>query len=239
MADPAQASPEPGDARGRYGRLRPRPGLTPDAVVAAGRRVIERDGLDALSMRTVAAELNTAPTSLYRHVADRDALLLAILEQVAAGLPVQVPGRTPRARLHRRIVAAHDYMAGSVWVLHILIRGELVAEHAFAFVDACLADFLAAGLGPSRAMSAYYACWHLTIGELLDRHPLAPPREPNQRQQAVARIDPERLPHLARVAAQLPPARDRGDDFPRVLDTLLSGLLPAAPRRPAAASDGR
>ncbi|MFB9835118.1 TetR/AcrR family transcriptional regulator [Actinoallomurus acaciae] len=242
MANPARgrsgssAGERPGvtppvSGRGRYGRLRPRPGLTTEAVVAAGRRVIERDGLDALSMRTVANELNTAPTSLYRHVADRDDLLVSILEQIAAGLPVQMPGRTPRARLRRRLVAAHDYMADHVWVLHILIRGEFVAEAAFAFVDACLADFLAAGLSPTRAMAAFNACWHLTIGELLDRHPLVPPREPSQRQRAIARIVPERLPALTHVAARLPPSDQRADEFPRAVDTLLAGLLPA-PRRP-------
>ncbi|WP_093712409.1 TetR/AcrR family transcriptional regulator [Actinacidiphila alni] len=222
---------------GRYGRRRVRPGLTPAAIVTAGRRLIEREGLEALTMRAVAAELNTAPASLYRHVADRDALLLAILEQIAEGLPVEVPGRTPRTRLRRRWLAAHTYMADHVWVLHILIRGEMVAETAFRFTDACLADFLAAGLSPAKAMRAFYGCWHLTIGELLDGHPLKPPREPSQRQRAVARVDPEQLPALARVTAALPPREHRRDDFPGVLDTLLSGFLAEA-RTPTVKSRG-
>lgn len=159
------------DNRGRYGRRKPRPGLTTSVVVAAGRRVIERDGLDALTMRTVARELDTAATSLYRHVADRDALLLAILEQVAEGLPVTVPGDTAGERLLRRLMDAHDYLAHHVWVLHILIRGDLVAETAFSFVDACFADFLEAGLSPQEALDAYWACWHLMLGELLAQHP--------------------------------------------------------------------
>lgn len=210
---------------GRYGRRRPRPGLTPEAIVTAGRQVIERDGLDALTMRAVAAELGTAATSLYRHVTDRDALLLAILEQIAAGLPVDVPGHTPHQRLQRRLVDAHDYMAHHVWVLHILIRGELVAETAFAFTDACLADFLQAGLRPADAMAAFRACWHLTIGELLEQHPLRPPTEPTQRQQAVARIDPAQLPALATVIKHLPARRGPDDDFAHAIDRLLSALL--------------
>ncbi|MFD7551971.1 TetR/AcrR family transcriptional regulator [Streptomyces sp. NPDC059816] len=143
-----QSSPE---ERGRYGRRHPRPGLTTASVVAAGRQLIERDGLDALTMRAVARELGTAATSLYRHVADRDALLLLILEQIAEGLPVEVPGGTAHERLLGRLVTAHDYLAGHVWVLHILIRGDLVAETAFSFVDACFADFLEAGLSPEEA----------------------------------------------------------------------------------------
>jgi hypothetical protein len=117
-------------------------------------------------------------------------------------------------------------MADHVWVLHILIRGELVAETAFAFVDACLADFLQAGLRPRAAMVAFRACWHLTIGELLDQHPLHPPREPTQRQQAVARIDPARLPALARVVERDGGRRSPDDDFAHAMERLLSALLP-------------
>lgn len=174
-------------------------------------------------MRNVAAELDTAATSLYRHVASREALLLAMLEQVAADLPVEVPGDTPGERLLTRIGAAHDYMAENVWVLHILIRGELVAEGAFGFTDACLADFLAAGLSPERASVAYRACWHLTIGELLENHPLTPPREPSQRSAAMRRLDPARLPAMAHVRGRA--ARDTGDDYRTALATLVGAFL--------------
>ncbi|MEV6979112.1 TetR/AcrR family transcriptional regulator [Kitasatospora sp. NPDC093806] len=201
-ADGAEGSPGAGEERGKYGRRRPRPGLTTAGVVAAGRRVIERDGIDALTMRAVATELGTAPASLYRHVTDRDALLIAVLEQIAEGLPVEVPGTDPEARLLRRLLDAHDHMAGHAWVLHILIRGELVAENALPFNDACLADLMAAGLPPGRALSAFRACWQLVLGELLSEHPVSPPREPNQRRAVFERVDAARLPALGRVLAE-------------------------------------
>lgn len=217
------------EERGRYGRRHPRPGLTTASVVAAGRQLIERDGLDALTMRAVARELNTAATSLYRHVADRDALLLMILEQIAEGLPVEVPGNAPRARLLHRFVAAHDHLAGHVWVLHILIRGDLVAKTAFSFVDACFADFMAAGLSPQKARSAYWACWHLMLGELLAQHPLVPPRETSQRTAAVDGVDADRLPAFARVVRTTQRAATAGqpveDLFGGPVAVLLSALL--------------
>lgn len=209
-------------ARGRP-RERPRPGLTPALIAAAGRRLIEREGLDALTMRAVAAELNTAATSLYRHVADREALLLAILEDIAAGLPVAVEGETPRDRLLARLIAAHDYMAAHSWVLEVLIRGEMVAEAAFPFSDACLADFLAGGLSARHASRAYRSCWQLVMGEILEAHPSRPPSQPNQRSRAVARIDPERLPSMAAVAAL--PRDDSRAAFVAALTILVTGLL--------------
>ncbi len=200
-----------------------RPELSVAAIAAAGRRLVERVGLDALSMRNVAAELDTAAASLYRHVVDREALLLAILEDIAAGLPVEVPGRTACERLQNRLVAAHDYMARHVWVLHILIRGEVVAENALPFSNACLQDFLDAGLAPREAATAFGACWHLVIGELLDEHPLAPPREPTQRSIVMSRIAPERFPAIAAVRSL--DLHDRGDGTATVIGRLLGAFL--------------
>ncbi|MEU2297568.1 TetR/AcrR family transcriptional regulator [Streptomyces antibioticus] len=225
---PAQtAGPDPARKRRGVPRSQPRPGLTPEAIAQAGRRLIEREGLDALTMRAVAAELGTAAPSLYRHVADRDALLLAILEDIASRLPVEVPGATPAERLYTRLLTAHDYMAAHVWVLHVLIRGELVARNAFPFSDACLADFLAAGLTERQASLAYSACWHLTTGELLNEHPLTPPRRPTQRDLAIASLDPTALPALARVRATTEP--DPADTYPTALKALLTALLPTPP----------
>ncbi|MEV6346464.1 TetR/AcrR family transcriptional regulator C-terminal domain-containing protein [Actinoplanes sp. NPDC051851] len=209
-------------ARGRP-RERPRPGLTPEIIVSAGRRLIERDGLDALTMRAVAADLNTAATSLYRHIADRESLLLAILESIALGLPVEVPGATPRDRLLTRFTAAHDYMAECSWVLHVLVLGEMTGENAFPFSNACLADFLDAGLTTRQAARAFRSCWHFMVGELLDAHPRLAPREPSQRSRAVARIDPARLPALAAVSAL--PREDSREAFVAALDILVSGLV--------------
>ena len=51
------------------------------------------------------------------------------------------------------------------------------------------------------------------------------PARMNFRQAHIQRIDARELPALARVAAALPPPGERRDDFPAVLETLLSGLL--------------
>ncbi|QMU77825.1 TetR/AcrR family transcriptional regulator [Streptacidiphilus sp. PB12-B1b] len=218
----------PGPWPGPDRRRQSRPGLTHAAVVAAGRAVIERGGLDALTMRAVAAELSTAPASLYRHVADRDALLLAMLEQIASGLPVEVPGTTPHDRLLRRLLDAHGHLSDHVWVLHLLIGGEAAAENAMAFTDACLADFLAAGLTPRAAMAAYRSGWQLVLGELLEQHPIRPAPEPDRRQRAPAAVDPQRLPALDRCSREAPDAAGREREFARSLDALLVALLAGA-----------
>lgn len=58
--------------------------LTRARIVEAGIGIADREGLDAVSMRRVASELRAAPMALYRHVADKDALVAEMLDRVYA-----------------------------------------------------------------------------------------------------------------------------------------------------------
>src|SRR5215211_3595236 len=73
---------------------RPRPARAPlsrDAIVHAALRVMDREGSAGLSMRRVAEELGTGPASLYWHVANKDALINLIIDQVASEVPLPEP----------------------------------------------------------------------------------------------------------------------------------------------------
>ncbi|ODU03923.1 MAG: GntR family transcriptional regulator [Pseudonocardia sp. SCN 72-86] len=69
------------------------------AVVAAAVAVADAEGLEALSMRRVAANLGVATMSLYHHVADKDDLVIGMLD--AALGEIEVPTSVP-----------HDLRAG-------------------------------------------------------------------------------------------------------------------------------
>jgi AcrR family transcriptional regulator len=62
-------------ARPEHGTRGPRPAHGRRDVAAAGVRVADAEGLDAVTMRRVAAELGTGTTSLYRYVRKKDDLL--------------------------------------------------------------------------------------------------------------------------------------------------------------------
>jgi AcrR family transcriptional regulator len=86
-------------------------------VTAAARRVLERDGRDGLTMRAVADELGIRAPSLYKHVAGKPAIELALVAEALAemgdGLRAAIdrPGRrAPAAALlaaYRRYAVAH------------------------------------------------------------------------------------------------------------------------------------
>ncbi|MGA8115239.1 MAG: TetR/AcrR family transcriptional regulator [Actinocatenispora sp.] len=56
--------------------------LRQETIVATALRVLDKDGLEAVTMRRVAQELGTGPASLYAHVANKDELLELLLDEV-------------------------------------------------------------------------------------------------------------------------------------------------------------
>ena len=62
----------------------PRSGLTRARVVQTGIEVADRDGLDALSIRRIAAELKSSPMALYHYVPSKRDLLNLILDALNA-----------------------------------------------------------------------------------------------------------------------------------------------------------
>ena len=56
--------------------------ITLARIIAGALELIDRDGLDALSMRNLAAELDTSTTTLYRYVAGKDEVLVLVADAV-------------------------------------------------------------------------------------------------------------------------------------------------------------
>ncbi|WP_433473202.1 TetR/AcrR family transcriptional regulator C-terminal domain-containing protein [Spirillospora sp. CA-142024] len=69
----------------------PKRPLTQELVVDMAIRVLDADGLEAVTMRRVAQELGTGPASLYAHVSGKDELRELMLDRVAAEIEIPVP----------------------------------------------------------------------------------------------------------------------------------------------------
>src|SRR5690242_4183448 len=78
--DVDQASTAAAPATGR------RPALTREQILTAAVAIIDAEGVEALTMRRLGQALGRDPMAIYRHAADKDALLDGIVEHVAAEL---------------------------------------------------------------------------------------------------------------------------------------------------------
>jgi AcrR family transcriptional regulator len=197
------------------------------AIVDAARAIVERDGIDALTMRRVARELDSSPMAIYRHVRDKDELLVVLLDRLAAELPRPRFSADPRERCHQACRFMHDGLARYGWVVDVLAQGDLIAPEILWLMEEIVAGLLACGLSEAEAADGYRAIWQFTVGELIIRRGL-------ERTAALGRppfvigvltaVDPQKLPALASLAPYWAPARDR-DAYDVGLTALLDGLL--------------
>jgi TetR/AcrR family tetracycline transcriptional repressor len=87
--------PPPPRLAGRARAEDPRTPLSRERIVDAALAVVDADGLDALSMRRVAADLGTGPASLYAHVAGKEELLELCIDRVSSTLVIPDPDPDP------------------------------------------------------------------------------------------------------------------------------------------------
>jgi len=79
-----------GAAKGRGARAE-KPALSREAIVEAALRIVDAEGIDAVSMRRVAQEFGTGAASLYAYVANKDELFDLLVDAVMAQIADELP----------------------------------------------------------------------------------------------------------------------------------------------------
>ena len=75
------------------------PALTREQVLVAALEIIDQDGVEALTMRRLGQALDRNPMGIYRHAADKNALLDGVVEHIFSELVIsREPGRDQAGR---------------------------------------------------------------------------------------------------------------------------------------------
>jgi AcrR family transcriptional regulator len=128
--------------------------LSRDRIVAAALRLVDAEGIEALSMRRLAADLGVSPMSIYHHVPGKDALLSGMVEAAfsEAPLPTLDEGTWQErvrelARAYRGLSRAHPNLVLAILAdaAAVSVGMVLMAEPFYvALDDAGLSPLLAA-----------------------------------------------------------------------------------------------
>ncbi len=161
-APPWQRLPE------RSSRRRREP-ISREAIVAAAIKLLDSEGLAALSMRRLAEELGTGAASLYWHVGSKDGLLDLVLDQIIGEgrIPDPDPPRWQEqlkkvAREHRRVSLLHPY------VVRISLGRIPMGPNALRYSERVLAILRAGGLPPRLAVQGYLLLMSTVNGFTVD-----------------------------------------------------------------------
>src|SRR3954452_15729442 len=119
--------------------------LSSEAIVAVALRIADADGIAAVSMRRVAAELSCTPMSLYEHVTNKDALLDLMADQAMDTLPELRPGAAWDREMKRFFTAFHELFLAHPAVAHVMVARPLSGPVALRRGEPALAVLVAAG----------------------------------------------------------------------------------------------
>ncbi|MET9650339.1 MULTISPECIES: TetR/AcrR family transcriptional regulator [unclassified Streptomyces] len=134
------AEPEVIWARPERAGRGPRPAYSRADIVAAAVRIADADGIDAVSMRRIAAEVGCGTMSLYNYVPRKEDLYELMVDAVSAEYDLPDPpsgdwradmlavGRQARAILRRH-----------PWVIRLMTTAYAFGPQALRFLEGCLA----------------------------------------------------------------------------------------------------
>jgi len=85
----------------------PRPALNRSRIARAALAVVDRDGLDGLSMRHLGAELGVEGMAIYRYFPNKAAVLAEVVEVLLAELVIPPPSEVPWQAVFRELSRAY------------------------------------------------------------------------------------------------------------------------------------
>jgi AcrR family transcriptional regulator len=153
--------------RRERGKRGPRPGLSADAIVGAAVRLADAEGLEAVSMARVAAELGFTTMSLYRHVASKDELFQLMWNASAIGAEqLVIDGDGWRPRLRTWAIIQRDGLDRHPWLTQMPMAAPPVAPNSLIFVELGLRTMDGTGLADNDKLRVLGLLSSYTLSEV-------------------------------------------------------------------------
>jgi AcrR family transcriptional regulator len=205
--------------------------LTRERVVAEALAVIGEQGVQALTMRRLAARLGVVPGALYHHVRNKQQLQDLVLDNVLAEIDVHldpslawVEQLKVLAHRLRQVLEAHPGVAG------ILKTRDPLGPHSLALAEGFLGPLRAAGFADREAGLAFFLLVDYTIGFAVSGTPTSvneqrvrDPATRAQLHQFFRSLPPDRFPALVALGEHVW-VDNRDERFTAGLHVLVDGL---------------
>jgi AcrR family transcriptional regulator len=206
-------------------------------ITAVALALADREGLDAVSMRRVAAELGTGAASLYRYLEHRDDLLDLMTDAAGAEYAFAPPSGDWLADLVALGEQGRAIMRRHPWLPPLVLTRPVVGPAGLALLQHAL-ELLA---GHPAALSAKLEAFAMfnSITAMFVQHELAGASARQERQLGYLwhALGTGQFPRLAQLLAaagpsaadsvppDLPPAPDPAGRYPAIMARILTGLL--------------
>jgi len=214
--------------RGRA-RSRARHRLNTDAIVETALRIADEDGLEAVSMRRIAADLRVGTMSLYHHVGDKDELVELMADAISAEL--LVPGEILgdwRAALRALAQRTRDTFVRHPWLIDTAGQRPLVTPNQLRHIEQSIAIVADLDVDRGTAIAMVMAVDDYTIGYVFRRSRFGGGDRPAATDADRARVrellGTGEFPRLAEVYRDQPDLEPPGDTFDLGLEWMFAGM---------------
>jgi len=199
--------------------------LARERIVEAAMRIIDTEGLGALSMRRLGAELGVNPMAAYYHVPNKAALYDLVLEAVMAGVDLSVidPSAPEAEQLKQAARAYRAAILRHPQAVPVLASRSLRTAAALRPVEPLLGMLFAAGLTPDEALAAVDTVAQYVLGGLFGYYHHLVDGDVGEQREFEA-LDTAEFPNISRVLAE---GHYAGFDaeFEFGLEAIVHGLL--------------
>jgi AcrR family transcriptional regulator len=203
--------------------------LSRDVIVRTGLEVLDREGLDALTMRRVAQVLDTGAASLYVYVENRDDLMAAMLDEALGRVALPTDGSW-QERLQTLVANSIDAMSRHEGLALVALGGIPTGLNALLVMDRMLTIFKEGGVDDTTAAWAVDLLYlHITAAgaeqAAYNTRKLTPAEHIAEVRRRYAELPADRYPMVTTMGDALFSAGDR-DRW--AIQVLVNGILATA-----------
>jgi AcrR family transcriptional regulator len=226
--------------RPRSTRDRPaKPPLSEEVILEAALRVLRLEGLEAVTMRRLATELDTGPASLYVYFSGRQELRDAMLDRTSELLELEEPDPARwREQVHRLVNSVLEILEAHPGLAEVAVANPPTGERSMRFAENLLALLRAGGVADRDAAWAIDILPLITTASAVETlvHQRRMAEQGSNWEDTGARLGrvfealpPDRFPNLTGLRAELT-SGDGDARFHFAIDAFLDGLVARAQR---------
>jgi AcrR family transcriptional regulator len=131
--------------------------LTRERVLRAAITIVDKSGLESLSMRKVGEAVGVEAMSLYRHVTNRDDILDGIVDLVVSEIEVPGKGAEWKIAMRQRAISAHHVLLRHPWAAALIESRANITAARLRYADTILGIMRQAGFSIAIAYRAFLA----------------------------------------------------------------------------------
>ena len=211
---------------------KPRLPLNKERILRTGLALADADGVDSLSMRKIADELDVVPMALYRHVANKDEMLNGMVDLVVGEIDPPETGLDWKTAMRRRILSARRMLLRHPWAASVIESRTDPTPAVIGYFDEMIGLFLAGGFSIELTHHALHALGSRLLGFTQELFNDTPDMDPEMEKEMYEALT-DAYPNIGRMIAivmhdDASRVGDRGCDdqfeFEFALDLMLDGL---------------